>query len=82
MGSGTVRAFPLERRHALVATVARALADCQGEQANQYWRETAKRHLAQLQALGIPRATAEREVRRLLYAVLAHLNQPGQVATL
>jgi hypothetical protein len=70
MGSSGVVAFPLYRQRAVVTALSASLAEKHGEEANLFWRDTAKRHLQQLLAAGVPLQQAEEEVRRLLYVVL------------
>jgi hypothetical protein len=71
--SSTVKAFPLYRRQKLLGDIASELQSKQGEEASRYWRETAKELLQRLSDQGVDSASAQEEVRTLLYAVLAEM---------
>ena len=70
MGDSNISAFPLHRRRKLVEGIARVLESKNGEDANAFWRSTAKQILFQLSESGIALGLAEQEVRTLLHAVL------------
>lgn len=63
--------FPLYRQQKLLSGIANVLRSKQGEDATRFWRGTAKDLLQQLTANGVDGASAEEEVRKLLYAVLS-----------
>lgn len=65
-----IRAFPLYRRRKLVEEIARVLESKNGEDANAFWRSTAKTILLQLSESGVAPRLAELEVGSLLHAVL------------
>ncbi|WP_246727751.1 DUF6074 family protein [Chelativorans sp. Marseille-P2723] len=71
--SSTVVTFPLHRRQRLLNGIAQVLRTKQGDEANQFWRETAKGLLQQLTANGVDVRSAEEEVRYLLHAVLSQI---------
>jgi hypothetical protein len=70
VGHSNLVAFPLHRRQKLVEGLARVLASKNGEEANVFWRNTAKQILGQLSAHGLEAEAAEQEVRTLLHTVL------------
>jgi hypothetical protein len=70
VGHSNLVAFPLHRRQKLVEGLARVLASKNGEEANVFWRNTAKQILGQLSAYGLEAEAAEQEVRTLLHTVL------------
>ncbi len=74
-----VFAFPLYRRRKLVKGIAGVLRATHGEQANVFWRETAKTLVQQLVAAGVEYGAAQDEIRTLLRVVLAEL-QTGMSA--
>jgi hypothetical protein len=69
----SVVAFPFHRRRDLVSGVARVLGNKHGEDANTYWRRTAKRLLRLAMGMGLERQAAEDEIRALLHAVLREI---------
>ncbi|WP_352452175.1 MULTISPECIES: DUF6074 family protein [unclassified Mesorhizobium] len=69
----SIRAFPLYRRRKLVEGVARVLESKNGEEANAFWRCTAKTILVQLSESGIAPGRAEQEIGTLLHAVLREI---------
>ncbi|WP_394886326.1 DUF6074 family protein [Mesorhizobium sp. AaZ16] len=73
MGDSNISAFPLHRRRKLVEGIARVLESKNGEEANAFWRSTAKQILIQLSESGIAPGLAEREVGTLLHAVLSDM---------
>ncbi|WP_376703362.1 DUF6074 family protein [Mesorhizobium sp. ISC25] len=73
MGDSNVSAFPLHRRRKLVEGIARVLDSKNGEDANAFWRSTAKTILVQLSESGIAPEVAEQEVCTLLHVVLADI---------
>ncbi|MGX9148193.1 DUF6074 family protein [Mesorhizobium sp. 128a] len=73
MCDSNVSAFPLHRRRKLVEGIARVLESKNGEDANAFWRSTAKTILVQLSESGIAPGLAEQEVGTLLHAVLVDL---------
>lgn len=68
-----VVAFPLYRRGKLVTGIAGVLRAKHGEEANVFWRETAKALIQQLVASGVGNGPAQDEVRALLHAVVMEL---------
>ncbi|WP_353646749.1 DUF6074 family protein [Mesorhizobium sp. WSM2239] len=74
-----VVAFPLYRRGKLVTGIAGVLRAIHGEEANVFWRETAKTLAQQLVAAGVEYGAARDEIRTLLRVVLAEL-QTGMSA--
>ncbi|MEO9339109.1 DUF6074 family protein [Mesorhizobium sp. SB112] len=74
-------AFPLHRRKTLVKGIAKVLASKNGEDANRFWRDTAKTILRQLQTQGLQQGDSEREVRALLSAVMAEIQWNAETAT-
>jgi hypothetical protein len=76
----SVKVFPLHRRRQLVSGIARVLSAKQGDEANRFWRDTAKELLRQLGKSGISLPQAEEEVRTLLHYVLAEMQQQKQAA--
>jgi hypothetical protein len=81
VGNSNVVAFPLHRRKKLVSGIARVLESKHGDDANGFWRETAKEILRQLFASGLTVETAEEEVRTLLYAVLAEIHSRSEAVS-
>ncbi|MER8459275.1 DUF6074 family protein [Mesorhizobium sp. C280B] len=75
MCDSNISAFPLHRRRKLVEGIAQVLESRNGEDANAFWRSTAKTILVQLSESGIAPGLAEQEVGTLLHAVL------GEIAT-
>jgi hypothetical protein len=73
MGDSNISAFPLHRRRKLVEGIARVLESKNGEDANAFWRSTAKTILVQLSESGIAPGLAEQEVGTLLRAVLVDI---------
>ncbi|WP_456007961.1 DUF6074 family protein [Mesorhizobium sp. f-mel] len=73
MCDSNISAFPLHRRRKLVEGIARVLESKHGEDANAFWRSTAKAILVQLSESGIAPGLAEQEVGTLLHAVLGDL---------
>ena len=73
MGDSNISAFPLHRRRKLVEGIARVLESKNGEDANAFWRSTAKSILVQLSESGIAPGLAEQEVGTLLRAVLVDI---------
>lgn len=73
MGDSKISAFPLQRRRKLVEGIARVLESKNGEDANAFWRSTAKTILIQLSESGIAPRLAEQEVGMLLHVVLADI---------
>jgi hypothetical protein len=73
MSDSNISAFPLHRRRKLVEGIARVLESKNGEDANAFWRSTAKQILIQLSESGIAPGLAEREVGTLLHAVLGDM---------
>ncbi|WP_394890235.1 DUF6074 family protein [Mesorhizobium sp. AaZ16] len=73
MADSNISAFPLQRRRKLVEGIARVLESKNREDANAFWRSTAKTILVQLSESGIAPGLAEREVGRLLHAVLGDM---------
>lgn len=59
VGHSNVVAFPLHRRQTWVQSIARVLASKNGEDANLFWRNTAKEILGQLSAYGLEAEAAE-----------------------
>jgi hypothetical protein len=70
VGHSNVVAFPLHRQQKWVQSIARVLASKNGEDANLFWRNTAKEILGQLSAYGVEEEAAEQQVRKLLHTVL------------
>lgn len=70
MCDSNITAFPLHRRRKLVEGIARVLKSKDGEDANVFWRNTAKQILVQLSESGISPTLAKQEVVTLLHAVL------------
>ncbi|WP_352493526.1 MULTISPECIES: DUF6074 family protein [unclassified Mesorhizobium] len=68
-----ISAFPLYRRRKLVEEIARVLESKNGEDANAFWRSTAKTILLQLSESGVASRLAELEVGSLLHAVLGDI---------
>ena len=79
MNSGIV-AFPLYRQRKLVSGIVHILRSKHGEDATLFWRETAKELLGQLAKSGVDLASAENQVRDLLYAVIAEIETPAAEA--
>jgi hypothetical protein len=77
----SVVAFPLHRRRKLVRGIARLLEAKNGEDANVFWRSTAKHLLAQLAASGVTTQAAEQEVRTLLQSVLQEMRSRSDAAS-
>ncbi|MCV3241758.1 DUF6074 family protein [Mesorhizobium sp. ZC-5] len=75
MGHSKLVAFPLHRRQKWVEGIARVLASKNGEEANVFWRNTAKEILGQLSAYGLETETAEQEIRMLLRTVLKEMGR-------
>ncbi|MDX8480811.1 DUF6074 family protein [Mesorhizobium sp. VK24D] len=73
MFDSNISAFPLHRRRKLVEGIARILESKNGEDANAFWRNTAKQILVQLSESGISPRLAEQEVGTLLHAVLSNI---------
>ena len=73
LGHSSVRAFPLSRRAGLVNGLVHVLQSKHGEDANLFWRDTAKELLRQLTAVGVEMERAQEEVRDLFYRVLAEM---------
>ncbi|RWC01428.1 DUF6074 family protein [Mesorhizobium sp.] len=73
MCDSNISAFPLHRRRKLVEGIALVLESKNGEDANAFWRNTAKAILVQLSESGIAPGLAEQEVGTLLHAVLDHI---------
>ncbi|MER9758301.1 DUF6074 family protein [Mesorhizobium sp. M0166] len=73
MDDSNISAFPLHRRRKLVEGIARVLESKNGEDANAFWRSTAKTILVQLSESGIAPEVAEQEVGTLLRVVLADI---------
>jgi len=71
--SSTVLAFPLHRQQRLLSGIAEVLRMKQGEEANLFWRETARGLLQELMANGVDVRSAEEEVRYLLQAILSQI---------
>jgi hypothetical protein len=67
-------AFPLHRQQKLVNGLARVLETKNGEEANAFWRHTAKQILSQLSDCGLGGEAAEQEVRTLLHTVLKEMD--------
>ena len=67
---GTISAFPLHKRQKLVHAIGSVLASKHGEEANRFWRETAKGLISQLMSDGVSLESAQVEIRSLLHAVL------------
>jgi hypothetical protein len=74
VGHSNLVAFPLHRRQKLVKGLARVLETKNGEEANVFWRYTAKQILGQLSDYGLGGEAAEQEVRTLLHAVLKEMD--------
>lgn len=74
MGHSNLVAFPLHRRQKLVKGLARVLETKNGEEANVFWRYTAKQMLSQLSDYGLEAEVAEQEVRTLLHTVLKDMD--------
>lgn len=72
MGSEII-AFPLHRRRHLIIELASALRAKHGQEATQFWRDTAKKLLHQLSLTGVAIEDAQDQVRNLLYAVIAEM---------
>jgi type IV secretory pathway TraG/TraD family ATPase VirD4 len=72
--------FPLCRRRKLVTSIAVVLSAKGGEEANQFWRETARGLLVELSHAGVSIADAQKEVRALLQLVLAEMCRGRSVA--
>lgn len=73
--SPSVIAFPLHRQHTLVSGIAGLLGAKHGEDATLFWRQTARDLLRQLGDNGVDPKSAENEVRSLLYAVIAQMEE-------
>ncbi|RWL22632.1 MULTISPECIES: DUF6074 family protein [Mesorhizobium] len=73
MCDSNITAFPLHRRRKLVQGIARVLESKNGEDANAFWRSTAKTILIQLSESGIAPGLAKQEVGALLHAVLGDM---------
>jgi hypothetical protein len=67
--SAVVFSFPIDRRVSLVRETARALFERNGEDANLYWRETARSLFMELVDQGRDGPAARREVLRFFEAV-------------
>lgn len=74
VGHSNLVAFPLHRRRTLVKGLARVLETKNGEEANAFWRHTAKQILSQLSDCGLETEVAEQEVRTLLHTVLKDMD--------
>jgi Family of unknown function (DUF6074) len=68
-------AFPVHRRMSLVRRTARELSALNGEEANGYWRSTARVLLQELLVQGCDMATARREVLCFFEAVQAEFRR-------
>lgn len=68
-------AFPIDRRTALVRQAAGELSALNGEDANGYWRSTARTLLKDLVDKGRDMETARLEVLRFFEAVQAELRK-------
>ncbi|WP_028034132.1 DUF6074 family protein [Chelativorans sp. J32] len=71
--SASVVSFPLYRQQKLLSGIAQALRTKHGDEANLFWRETARNLLQQLTANGVDVRAAEEEVRYFLHAVLLQI---------
>lgn len=67
--SAAIFSFPIDRRTALVRSTAMALFERNGEDANAYWRQTARDLFMELVNQGRDAASARREVLRFFDAV-------------
>jgi hypothetical protein len=79
MHSTTVIAFPLSRQQKLLRGIAAVLGSKQGEEATQFWWETAKALLQNLVERGVDAKSAEDEVRNLFYAVMAEMETGAEM---
>ena len=74
-GGAKVLAFPVYRRTALVRRAAEELSVLNGEEANAYWRSTARDLLGDLLARGRDASAARGEVLSFFEAVQAELRR-------
>jgi hypothetical protein len=73
--SAELIAFPIDRRTALVRRTAEQLSARNGEDANSYWRSTARTLLQNLMEQGRGTESARMEVLRFFEAVQAELRK-------